>query len=209
MFLTTNNQQPTTSNLQPPTSNLKPPTSNFHPLTSNLQPPTSNLQHLAWAWAWASNGASGGSLNCRSFDQIIEEEKKNQNIIEIHLSKLPTSDDQIVKNLTFDELGELLFDELKIKPSDCVSLDYNTGRYDTKHVQLKPNVTADQFVTPIPIRFKGHEVTVNKQLNNITRVTFRNVPLNVPNEEIIHLCKSYGHPVDYICLLYTSDAADE
>ena len=148
--------------------------------------------------AWASNGASGGSLNCRSFDQIIEEEKKTRNIIEIHLSKLPTSDDQIIKNLTFDELGELLFDELKINPSDCVSLDYNTGRYDTKHVQLKPNVTADQFITPIPIRFKGHEVTVKKQLNNITRVTFRNVPLNVPNEEIIHLCKSYGQPVDYI-----------
>ena len=31
---------------------------------------------------------------------------------------------------------------------------------------------------------------------NITRVTFKNVPLNVPDEEIIHLCMSYGSPVE-------------
>ena len=30
----------------------------------------------------------------------------------------------------------------------------------------------------------------------MTRVTFKNVPLNVPDEEIIHLCKSYGVPLD-------------
>ena len=39
---------------------------------------------------------------------------------------------------------------------------------------------------------------MRKQSYNITRVTFRNVPLNVPNEELIHLCKSYGKPIDNI-----------
>ena len=28
--------------------------------------------------AWASNGASGGNINCRSFDQIIEEESPEE-----------------------------------------------------------------------------------------------------------------------------------
>ena len=77
-----------------------------------------------------------------------------------------------------------------------MTFDYNTGRFDTKHIQLKPDIQADQFTTTSPIMFRGYSVTVNKQLNNITRVTFKNVPLNVPNEEVLHLCSSYGKPVD-------------
>ena len=44
--------------------------------------------------------------------------------------------------------------------------------------------------------FKGHEVNTKKQINNLTKVTFRNVPFNIPDEEIIELCKCYGSPVD-------------
>ena len=85
---------------------------------------------------------------------------------------------------------------MKIDHKDCLAFDYNTGRYDTKHIKLKPGVPVDQFVTTVPFTYKGHDVSVKKLLNNITRVTFKNVPLNVPNEEIIHLCKSYGEPLD-------------
>ena len=51
-------------------------------------------------------------------------------------------------------------------------------------------------MTPQPINFKDHLISVTKQLANVTRVTFKNVPLNVPDEEIIHLCKVYGNPID-------------
>ena len=33
-------------------------------------------------------------------------------------------------------------------------------------------------------------------MNNLTRVTFKNVPFNIPDEEIIHLCQVYGDPVN-------------
>ena len=146
--------------------------------------------------AWAGVGALGGA-NTRTFEQIIEQEKKNRNIIEIHLTKDPEKIQQNPQRpLTFDELGELIFDVIKINPEDCITFDYNTGRFDTKHIQLKPSIQADQFVTTNPIQFKGHLVSVCKQLNNITRVTFKNVPLNVPNEEILQLCNSYGKPLD-------------
>ena len=52
------------------------------------------------------------------------------------------------------------------------------------------------YLTSSPIQFKDHEVTVSKQTSNITRVTFKNVPLNIPDEEIINLCKSYGKPIN-------------
>ena len=146
--------------------------------------------------AWAGVGALGVA-NTRTFEQIIEQEKKNRNIIEIHLTKDPEKIQQNPQRpLTFDELGELIFDVIKINPEDCITFDYDTGRFDTKHIQLKPSIQADQFVTTNPIQFKGHLVSVCKQLNNITRVTFKNVPLNVPNEEILQLCNSYGKPLD-------------
>ena len=146
--------------------------------------------------AWAGEGALGGANN-RTFNQIIEEEKKNRNIIEIHLTKnTGNTQENQPRQLTFDDLGELIFDVIKIKPEECMTFDYNTGRFDTKHIQLKPNIQVDQFLTNDPILFKGYSVTVKKQLNNITRVTFKNVPLNVPNEEILHLCSSYGKPLD-------------
>jgi hypothetical protein len=34
-----------------------------------------------------------------------------------------------------------------------------------------------------------------KQMNNVTKWSFRNVPFNVPDEEIIQLCRCYGSPV--------------
>ena len=41
-------------------------------------------------------------------------------------------------------------------------------------------------------------LTVRKQRQNIVRVTFKNVPLNVPDEEITNLCNSYGKPVSKV-----------
>ena len=35
-------------------------------------------------------------------------------------------------------------------------------------------------------------------LKNVTKITFKNVPMSVPDEEIIHLCKTYSTPIDNI-----------
>ena len=61
---------------------------------------------------------------------------------------------------------------------------------------FKPDVSIDKYVSKDPITFKDHLISTRKQLNNITRVTFKNVPLNVPDEEIINLCLCYGTPID-------------
>ena len=173
-----------------------------HPTATTTEPTQPLIpDQVTGLLAWAGPRALGGTStnNNRTFDQIIEEEKKNRNIIEIQLSKITSAEDPTEnssRGLTYDDLGELIFDVIKIDPNDCISFDYNTGRYDTKHIQLKPSVLADPFITTSPIMFKGYAVSVKKQLSNITRVTFRNVPINVPNEEIIHLCWSYGKPLD-------------
>ena len=104
-----------------------------------------------------------------------------------------------IKNLSFEDLGEVLFDILKINPEDCLALDFTTGRYDTREVKFKPEVNVTPYLTvSTPIYFKNHEITVQRVLKNVTKVTFKNVPMSVPDEEIINICKAYSTPVDNI-----------
>ena len=133
-------------------------------------------------------GAPEGTKNMRTFSQIIEQEKLNRNILEIHLRKTEAKP----RNLTFDDIGEFLFDILKINHDDCLGFDYTTGRYDSRQIKLKPSIDTTPYITLNPIIFMDHEITVKKQLSNVTKVLFKNVPLNVPDEEILNLCFCYG-----------------
>ena len=40
--------------------------------------------------------------------------------------------------------------------------------------------------------YKGYKVAVTKPLYGSTKITFKNVPIYVPNSELIHLVKTYG-----------------
>ena len=103
---------------------------------STPRPPNTLPDQKAATTAWAMGGASGGNKNMRTFAEIIEQEKTNRNILEIHLTKTAIKP----KNLTFDDLGDLIFDILKINPDDCLGFDYTTGRYDSRPIKLRPTV---------------------------------------------------------------------
>ena len=100
------------------------------------------------------------------------------------------------KNLNYDEIGSFLFDVLKIKAEECLRFNYTLCRYDTREVMFKPEVDINPYLGCT--EFMGHEITTRKQRNNVTKITFKNVPLNIPDEDVIHLCETYGKPVDYI-----------
>ena len=144
-------------------------------------------------------GGKNGQRKTRTFAQIIADDLQNRNIIEIILEKIPEmKEGEMVppKPLTVKDLGELIFDTIKLDPASCLGVNLFTGRYDTKEIKLKSNFDPNPFLTQgSPIVFKGHYVTVRKQRCNVTRVTFKNVPFNVPDEEILHLCIHYGKPV--------------
>ena len=140
----------------------------------------------------------------RSFAQIIASEKVNRNIVQIHLKKIPQPQENgepiNPKSLNFDELGEFIFDIVKINYKDCLSFNFSSGRYDSREIKFKPEVDVTPYLTSStgPLIFKGHEITIRKQRNNVTKVTFKHVPLNIPDEELLHLCSCYGKPVDDI-----------
>ena len=109
-----------------------PPPSHPHPLPDQITVAPSREGH----------GVSGGlPIPQRPFSQIITEESASRNIIQLHLRKIPIIENGKTvspKNITFDQLGEFIFDTLKINPEDCLGLDLTTGLYDTRErTQIK------------------------------------------------------------------------
>ena len=139
----------------------------------------------------------------RNFAKIFEDEKCQRNIIELQISKLINHEDENEvmtkpKPITYEDLGEFLFDTLKINPEDCIAFNFSSGRYDLREVKFKPGIHTSPYMRVEPVPFKNHAISVRKQKQNVVRVTFKNVPLNVPDEEILNLCNAYGKPMDYI-----------
>ena len=146
----------------------------------------------------------GGATNdtpcrMRSFEEILAEEKKNRNILTVTLTKIiifENGREIKEKNLTMKDMGEFMFDVLKLKVEDCAGLSLSTNRYDTREINLKPGTDPTPYLTKEPITFKGHTITVTKQRTDTTKVTFKNVPWNIPDEEIINICEVYGTPLN-------------
>ena len=131
--------------------------------------------------------ASGGDRDAsypgrlRNFAEILSEEQHHRNILEVKLVRTSTTNDagEVVKAKTLTEvdLSEFFFDILKLKVEDCLGIALRTHRYDTKEIKLKKGVDPSPYLFETPKLFKGHEFSIKKQMNNLTRVTFKNVPL--------------------------------
>ena len=178
----------------------QPPPGGGKESTNLSNQPISGPTSTTSAWAGGA-GPAGHARKQRSFAEIISEERKNRNILEITLTKIQTTDPttgriHTRKNLSFDEIGTFLFEILKIKPSDCLRFNFTSGRYDTREVMFKPGIDLGPFTGTF--QYLEHEITSKKQRSNISKITLKNVPLNIPDEEIINLCETYGKPTDYI-----------
>ena len=156
------------------------------------------LQHHPGHLAATSSvgGSLGGPKQMRTFAQILADERETRNILEIKLTKICTGDGVKPENLSLEKIGELMFDVLKLKTDDCDRVALVTNRYDTKEVKLKPGVDPTPYLITDPITFYDHQVIVRVQSSKSVQVTFKDVPLCIPDEEIINLCKCYGEPVN-------------
>ena len=170
-----------------------------NPLPESSSPTSSNPDQISLTYAKAVGGAAGGSSHLKKYAEIIATQKSQRNVLEVKIRKtnpISTETTSEVKSLTFDDISELIFETLNIQFEECVGVDYFTGRYDTREILLKPEVDATKYITAEPIKFKDHDITVKKMLIDVTKVTFKNVPMYVPDEEILHLCGIYGTVVE-------------
>ena len=146
-------------------------------------------------------GKDNSPRKMRTFEEIMADEKKNRNTLTMKMTKIVRYEDGNevrAPSLTLEDVGEFIFDVLKLEIDDCLGMSLTTQRYDTKEINLKPGIDANKYITQVPIEYKGHMISVTQQSVGTIKVTFRNVPMNIPDEEIINLCESYGTPVDNI-----------
>ena len=144
-------------------------------------------------------GGTGEPKRMRTFQEILAEETEKRNILEVKVIRLfVTNEDGTevkAKALTAEDVSILIFDIIKLNADDSFGIALHTSRYNTKEIKLKPGVDPTPYLTDTPILFKNHEVTVIQQTTKVVKVTFKNVPFNVPDEEIINLCECYGKAV--------------
>merc|ERR1712240_937421 len=84
------------------------------------KPNGTQVASISMTSAWAVDGASGKEVKMRSYAEIIAEEREQRNILEIKLTRLDEADgsETKAKALTFDDIGELIFDVLHVDQSD-------------------------------------------------------------------------------------------
>ena len=149
--------------------------------------------------AAGGDGVDNTNRRLRTFAEILNDDQQHRNILEVKLFRTSETlvSGEIVKPKTLNEadISEFLFDVMQLKMDDCQAIGLRTQRYDTKEIKLKKGVDPTPYLTTYPKLFKGHEISVQKQMNNLTRVSFKNVPFNIPDEEILHLCVRYGEPL--------------
>ena len=171
-----------------------------HPTRPPSRPPSSFTPCTTATPPWAGGSASAGNPHIkRNYSQIIADANSANSssiLIQFKLTKVAV-DGKKPYNLTFSQFGEFLFDVLKVDPDSCLGIDLSTGRYDTRELQLKKGTDISAITTPTtPHMFKGHEITAALMSSQVTKVTFKQVPLSVPDEEILHLCCHYGELVN-------------
>ena len=147
---------------------------------------------LAWAGA-RSNGD-------RPYHQIISDASSSTANIILKINLESVSSDKKSMNISDSQLGDFIFNELKLPVDDVLRLGFSTGHNDTKEILVKfstdlTNITTDHLTPPYH-SYKDFKITISTLDDKTTKVTFINVPLSVPDEEIHHLSESYGKLTD-------------
>ena len=141
-----------------------------------------------------AKATKGNKETFKQFAEIVERSKKERNKIEIRFTKIKDlqTSEKPSRYIDMETISDYIFTELGINPDDVLEIDLNTGRYDCKQILLKPNIDTSRLTSEFPDTFNGYSINVTKLTETTTRIKFNNVPLEVPDEEILNLCSCYG-----------------
>ena len=87
-----------------------------------------------------------------------------------------------------------MYDVLKIPFANCVSLD--ESRNDLKILELKGDIKVEDFLGTFH-DVEGFNIVVRSGGDKATKITFKDVDIETPNEELMELCDMWGE-VEYI-----------
>ena len=136
--------------------------------------------------------ASVAATSAFDYDKITEKSKEGRNTLVAKITNPPKhTGDQSGSALSVTDWADFLFDEMNMDPSEALGIDFFSGNRGSVEVLLHPKVDVGKFICSGKA-FKGYNMEISKMASDETKVVFLNVPLFVPDEEIIHLVTSYG-----------------
>ena len=148
----------------------------------------------------------------RPFLDIIKDASTNRNILEIHITK--TLQGSMTSNVTtakatgareelisFDTMADFLFSHLQIDPNTCITYNHSLSNPSTKELAFQPGFKIpNKYIDSWTIT-KGSNtyfITTKLQSGTKVRLVFRECPLSIPDDEILHIAKTFCNPTDDI-----------
>ena len=169
------------------------------PLTPNtnkgpLSPPTkkagpSSPFTYASAVANRSKAPISDSPECELYKALAAKAREHPRILSIKLQKPPASSKEPEKALSQADWGELLFNSCGIDPADIKGVDYQAGGALNCEVMLTDNANLANYVGKSG-NFKNYTYNSLGPAESEVLITFKGVPLEVPDVEIIWLLKT-------------------
>ena len=76
-------------------------------------------------------------------------------------------------NISDTQLGHFLFEMLEIPMTQCIALDFQTGRYNMKEILVCPDTDLTNILTfDKPHPHREHDIWITIISNQSTRVTY-------------------------------------
>ena len=143
--------------------------------------------------------AVGGSTSSEreAYKAIAIQAKDKRNFLTLRTPK-PTTEPNPRSGkhlLQQDQWASLIFEDFGLKVEDVTAVDFHAGGNNAIEIQLKEGVDTSMY-EGLSKEKDGMSFQLNKTHSNSTKVTFKSVPLAVPDEELIHLVKAYGGKMD-------------
>ena len=140
-------------------------------------------------------GLDGRKCRSRSYEEILLEAEKfeSKNVLRIKIEKLRSK--EFIPGLSPQDIENILFEEVNIEIDEVREVDLT--RYSVKEVYFNSDHDLKKYDRS-PFVYKGHMISIgnNVELNRQSKVTFLNVPRDIPDEEIIHFCNHFGQVKD-------------
>ena len=133
-----------------------------------------------------------GSVECDQYRVLAAKARESPRILSIKLQRPPASNQEAEKPLSQLDWGELLFNSCGINPGDIRGVDFAAGGALNCEVKLTDNADITSYVG-ISGSYKNYSYNTLGPAEAEVLVTFKGVPLEVPDIEITWLLKSYGY----------------
>ena len=174
----------------------KAPLVSFH--TEGPRSPSTSKKGISSPFSYASAVANRskapvtGSVECEQYRALAAKARESPRILSIKLQKPPASNQEPEKPLSQADWGELLFNSCGISPGDIRGVDFQAGGPLNCEVKLTDSADIAKYVG-ISGSFNNYSYNTSGPAQSEVLITFKGVPLEVPDVEIIWLLKSYGY----------------